>query len=149
MSCSVTSSEGVSRVKISGLAVWAETCLNGDISLMVLVSALTARKCLLSSSVPIQRASERSGSCRKATWRKLQHNESLQSVQRELIGCSHSQIVLEDTDDNESTSAAHAALLLSAIPNQVKVISLYLLLLQEKNVSCLLLGVTGNQCSRG
>lgn len=109
-------------MQISGLAVRPETCLNGDIFLMVLVSALTARKCLLGSPVPIQRAFGHRGSCRKAAWRKLQHNESLQSVQRELIGCSHSLIVLEDTDDNELTSAAHPALLLPAIPNQVKVV---------------------------
>lgn len=109
---------------------------------MILV--LKARKCQLSSPVPIQRASEHSGSCKKASWGKLQHYESLQSVHRELIGCSCSKIVLEDTDDNEPTSAALPALPLSAVPNQVKAIQMHLLLLQEKNMSCLLLGVTGN-----
>lgn len=71
MSCSVTSNEVVSRVKISGLAVRSETCLSGDISLMVLVNALTDRKCLLGSPVAIQRTSEHRGSWKKATWRKL------------------------------------------------------------------------------
>lgn len=71
MSCSVTSNEVVSRVKISGLAVRSEMCLSGDISLMVLGNALTDRKCLLGSPVAIQRASEHRGSWKKATWRKL------------------------------------------------------------------------------
>lgn len=77
---------------------------------MVLLNVLTARKCPLGSPVPVQRASEQSGSCEKAAWRKLWHNESLLSVHRELIGCSHSKIVLEDTDAKEPTAAALPAL---------------------------------------